>query len=471
MADTMTDNPYYEMDEFGIYNPMEDFGIDNPYGFDQETMYDGTLDGEIMKMNETGEATEEFVDLIKKRDAGFVIDFFDNGLEPNLIDPQSNMSIVFTAVIHSSEIVDVLVNYDAYFNVVDSEEHGDTPLHYAVYYGNIESCESLLRANGIGNIIVDVNKQNKKGQTPLYYSVKYKHVDIFLLLLKNGADISIATNVYVTPKDLIHSPGYRSFKDELRQILNRENKIQQIESRFQERPSLVTRMQRSSRGALTRRKKKRYQRYKGMTSVDPFDPFEYDAQGNKIDAIDISRFLFQDPKNFVVKMGDDNYFALNVNDLQQMNTYNVLDEQGKDVQLLKVFYECKQVYETLYFTDEQIVDRTPYFKIPPYSTVILLPDWLDYDSRYPNTTRIPEPKVFELVPYKVVPALLASDLLNREADAISSDHCNHLEPVQIYRLELLDLEQRELEETSRFLEDMSMYGGKKRRLPYKYKRR
>ena len=40
MADTMTDNPYYE---------MEDFGIDNPYGFDQETMYDGTLDGEIVR--------------------------------------------------------------------------------------------------------------------------------------------------------------------------------------------------------------------------------------------------------------------------------------------------------------------------------------------------------------------------------------------------------------------------------------
>ena len=445
MADTMRNNPYY---------------VSNV-----------SLDDEIMKMNETGEATEEFIDLIKKRDAGFVLDFFDNGLEPNLIDPISNMSIVFTAVIHSSEIVEVLVNYDAYFNVVDSEEHGDTPLHYAVYYGNIESCESLLRANGIGNIIVDVNKQNKNGQTPLYYSVKYKHVDIFLLLLENGADISIATNVFVTPKDLINSPGYRSFKDELRQILNRENKIRSIESRFQERPSLVTRMQRSSRGALTRRKKKRYQRYKGMTSVDPFDPFEYDAQGNKIDAIDMSRFLFQDPKNFVVKMGDDNYFALNVNDLQQMNTYNVLDEQGRDVQLLKVFYECKQVYETLYFTDEQIVDRTPYFKIPPYSTVILLPDWLDYDSRYPNTKRIPEPKVFELVPYKVVPALLASDLLNRVADVTSSDHCNHLKPVQIYRLEILDLEQREMEETSRFLETMSMYGGKKRRLPYKYKDR
>lgn len=462
MVDTMEDNPYYD---------MEDFGIHNPYGSDQESAYDGTLDGEIVEMNETGEATEEFIDLIKKRDASFVLDFFDNGLEPNLIDPQSNMSIVFTAVIHSSEIVEVLVNYDAYFNVVDSEEHGDTPLHYAVYYGNIESCESLLRANGIGNIIVDINKQNKNGQTPLYYSVKYKHVDIFLLLLENGADINIATNSDETPTDLINSPGYRSFKYELRRIVTREKQIRSIESRFQERPSLVTRMQRSSRGALTRRKKKRYQRYKGMTSVDPFDPFEYDAQGNKIDDIDISRFLFQDRQNFVVKMGDDNYFALNVNDLQQMNTYNVLDEQGRDVQLLKVFYECKQVYEQLYFTEEEIVDKTPYFKIPPYSTVILLPDWLDYDSRYPNTKRIPEPKVFELVPYKVVPALLSSDLLNREGDMISSDHCNHLEPVQIYRLEIVDLEQRELEETSRFLEDMSMYGGKKRRLPYKYKRR
>ena len=462
MTDTMEDNPYYD---------MEDFGIHNPYGSDQESAYDGTLDGEIMEMNKTGEATEEFIDLIKKRDASFVLDFFDNGLEPNLIDPISNMSIVFTAAIHSSEIVEVLVNYDAYFNVVDSEEHGDTPLHYAVYYGNIESCESLLRANGIGNIIVDVNKQNKDGQTPLYYSVKYKHVDIFLLLLENGADINIATNSEETPTDLINSPGYRSFKYELRRILTREKQIRSIESRFQERPSLVTRMQRSSRGALTRRKKKRYQRYKGMTSVDPFDPFEYDAQGNKIDDIDISRFLFQDRQNFVVKMGDDNYFALNVNDLQQMNTYNVLDEQGRDVQLLKVFYECKQVYEQLYFTEEEIVDKTPYFKIPPYSTPILLPDWLDYDSRYPNTKRIPEPKVFELVPYKVVPALLSSDLLNREGDVISSDHCNHLEPVQIYQLELVDLEQRELEETSRFLEDMSMYGGKKRRLPYKYKRR
>lgn len=462
MVDTMEDNPYYD---------MEDFGIHNPYVSDQESAYDGTLDGEIMEMNKTGEATEEFIDLIKKRDASFVLDFFDNGLEPNLVDPLSNMSIVFTAAIHSSEIVEVLVNYDAYFNVVDSEEHGDTPLHYAVYYGNIESCESLLRANGIGNIIVDINKQNKDGQTPLYYSVKYKHVDIFLLLLENGADINIATNSDETPTDLINSPGYRSFKYELRRIVTREKQIRSIESRFQERPSLVTRMQRSSRGALTRRKKKRYQRYKGMTSVDPFDPFEYDAQGNKIDDIDISRFLFQDRQNFVVKMGNGNYFALNVNDLQQMNTYNVLDEQGRDVQLLKVFYECKQVYEQLYFTEEEIVDRTPYFKIPPYSTVILLPDWLDYDSRYPNTTRIPEPKVFELVPYKVVPALLASDLLNREGDMISSDHCNHLEPVQIYRLELVDLEQRELEETSRFLENMSMYGGKKRRLPYKYKHR
>src|SRR5690606_34398794 len=58
---------------------------------------------------------------------------------------------------------------------------GTTPLHWAVYNGDLKQVESQIRARA------DVNARNRFGSTPLYEAALAGHTGILLRLLKAGA--------------------------------------------------------------------------------------------------------------------------------------------------------------------------------------------------------------------------------------------------------------------------------------------
>ena len=122
-------------------------------------------------------------------------------------------------------------------------------------------------------------------------------------------------------------------------------------------------------------------------------------------------------------------------------------------------YECNGYYPNYgQYTDNELVDMTEYIKLGAYKYVVLLPEWL----RRGSPVSIPEPKIFRLVPLRRAKSMISSDYffgrIQQNEDYLGADHCNEREGVMLYKLVVID-DEIEMDETARFLEDMSMYGG------------
>ena len=229
-----------------------------------------------------------------------------------------------------------------------------------------------------------------------------------------------------------------TFPEQAAQSIQRKYK-----QRFKTKKRAARTIQRKQRQRLTRRKKRMYDRYRGMTG---YNPVELEDQ-------DISEYLFDDPKNFVIKMGD-SYDFLNVTSEHIMNSYQF---RGQTYQ--KVLYECNGYYPNYgQYTDNELVDMTEYIKLGAYKYVVLLPEWL----RRGSPVSIPEPKIFRLVPLRRAKSMISSDYffgrIQQNEDYLGADHCNEREGVMLYKLVVID-DEIEMDETARFLEGMSMYGG------------
>uniref|UniRef100_A0A6B2L194 Palmitoyltransferase n=1 Tax=Arcella intermedia TaxID=1963864 RepID=A0A6B2L194_9EUKA len=75
------------------------------------------------------------------------------------------------------------------------DNNGNTPLHHAVDKEYLGIVEILLSNN------CDPNIQDSKGNTALHYAAK-KNSSIYLLLLKNGAEMFVENNEHETPADI-----------------------------------------------------------------------------------------------------------------------------------------------------------------------------------------------------------------------------------------------------------------------------
>jgi ankyrin repeat protein len=71
---------------------------------------------------------------------------------------------------------------------VKDDEYGGTPLHHAAYNGHIEIARLLLQ-NG-----AEVNVKSNVGYTPLHWAAIHGHVEILHLLVENGADLEAQCN-------------------------------------------------------------------------------------------------------------------------------------------------------------------------------------------------------------------------------------------------------------------------------------
>lgn len=73
------------------------------------------------------------------------------------------------------------VNSGAEINQPSSD--GTTPLHWAVYYGNVDLAQRLLRAEA------DPNTRNDYGSSPMMEAATVGNLELLELLLDNGADV------------------------------------------------------------------------------------------------------------------------------------------------------------------------------------------------------------------------------------------------------------------------------------------
>lgn len=90
------------------------------------------------------------------------------------------------------------LNIVGYFvKKVASAEGGyyETPLHYAVFHGNLEITEYLIEKGA------DVNARNRNSDTPLHLAAMNGNVDIAKILLKHNADVNAKNNEGKTALD------------------------------------------------------------------------------------------------------------------------------------------------------------------------------------------------------------------------------------------------------------------------------
>lgn len=71
------------------------------------------------------------------------------------------------------------------FDVNTQDDVGNTALHMACQYGELEAVKLLVKLNA------DVNRKNILGTTPLMQAAYNGHLDVVEHLVKNGADVSV----------------------------------------------------------------------------------------------------------------------------------------------------------------------------------------------------------------------------------------------------------------------------------------
>ncbi|WP_264705551.1 ankyrin repeat domain-containing protein [Wolbachia endosymbiont (group A) of Gymnosoma rotundatum] len=77
-----------------------------------------------------------------------------------------------------------------FFKKAASAEGGyyETPLHYAVFHGNLEITEYLIEKGA------DVNARNRNSNTPLHLAIMKGKIDVVKVLLKHNADVNAKNN-------------------------------------------------------------------------------------------------------------------------------------------------------------------------------------------------------------------------------------------------------------------------------------
>ncbi len=116
------------------------------------------------------------------------------------------------------------------FNVRSSS--GETPLHYAAAYGDIETAQRMIDAGA------DVNKASKEYITPLHDAAAEGHTEMAELLVKNGANPKAVDAEGLTPKDVAEEMEFSKLSSTLERLekssskdISKDNKVKTIEAR------------------------------------------------------------------------------------------------------------------------------------------------------------------------------------------------------------------------------------------------
>ncbi|XP_043472529.1 putative ankyrin repeat protein RF_0381 [Leptopilina heterotoma] len=126
---------------------------------------------------------------------------------------------------HFLEISKLLLQHPVKVND-ETQDHDQTPLHFAVQNGNVEIIKILLEKGAV------VNATNKELNTPLHIAVSDKYnlsESVIQLLLENGADIKIYNENSRTPHDVCVNASIKRIlsQHEIKMLLDSDGDIEE----------------------------------------------------------------------------------------------------------------------------------------------------------------------------------------------------------------------------------------------------
>ena len=130
----------------------------------------------------------------------------------------------------------------------------------------------------------------------------------------------------------------------------------------------------------------------------------------------IAPYLAQDPMNFVIKINN-TYECANLDDLKTIHRYG----PGN----YRTWYACHRASGRYGSGNIDVTDR--FVKMGGSNLYVRAPAW------YPDGTAPAGSRVYELVPGRVIPAMVTNEVMGG-GSMVSADHCNHTSPVQTYDL-------------------------------------
>ena len=116
-----------------------------------------------------------------------------------------NTALLWAAYHNNTEIVKLLLTYDANINYVNAG--GDTTLIWAAYYNNLEMVKLLLTYGA------NINHANQGGNTVLIYATSYNNPEMVKLVLRNGANINHVSNDGETALKVATKQKYKNIKN------------------------------------------------------------------------------------------------------------------------------------------------------------------------------------------------------------------------------------------------------------------
>lgn len=134
-------------------------------------------------------AYEDFFQAIKQDDALVVQSLLQRGFDPNTIDPNKFHGLYLALREPSPKVAQVLLKAPQ-IDVNHLTEQGESPLMMAVFKGQIELTQQLIKQGA------DVNKT---GWTPLHYAATAGNTQLVKMLLENYAYIDAESPNKTTP--------------------------------------------------------------------------------------------------------------------------------------------------------------------------------------------------------------------------------------------------------------------------------
>lgn len=103
------------------------------------------------------------------------------------------------------------------FNMETTDKYGNTAIHYATNFKNLEAIEALIDKGA------NINAQNAKGNTPLHVSVQLGDALAARILLKAGADKNIKNNHNKRPVELANMQFKLSCQEFVQNLQNKKS--------------------------------------------------------------------------------------------------------------------------------------------------------------------------------------------------------------------------------------------------------